>query len=528
MGGAARRKGARRLAVPPSRPMKQRPRVAEDPEVVVSPLLERELGARPSLADLDRWDAAAPRRPYGPTSVAAALTSRFDGLEVDHRGARAVVRRLGVRTYAGEAGLWALVDLDAGGASRRVIALDRGFERALGVPARDDAREAFEGALREVVDEYAGDDGLAPDAFFGVVSELLARLPAALAAPAPAASLGAWVVERVTAALTGELAAVDGGRGARVEVHASASPASFAPCRDGLTFTPEIRVRRVGARGRVASESAMEIPLGLLGVDTLHEPPPPAARAADALDAVARWKAELRRRLAATDPAALRSATPMDLPLPTSPVALAVQAARHGAPGDRPAAGTIGDRALAAVATVVEVDPASLSRPRPSRLVRAWRVGGFTIALRRVRSGDAGVEESLWLGSGEARLAPVVVWLEDARAAWSADGDEPALRLFATWLRDAIVARGLDRPLPGGRLPSAWLALQDEAGAPIDHRVEEGAVATCGYEDAEGLPSAAELAGRAADGARALRDFVVAVIDPDARFGQRVATLGLP
>jgi hypothetical protein len=170
--------------------------------------------------------------------------------------------------------------------------------------------------------------------------------------------------------------------------------------------------------------------------------------------------------------------------------------------------------------------------------LRAYQVGAYTLVLRRCENedgdedddqgDDAPVEESLWVRRGAGELVPVVFWREEDREAFSADGDEPAYRLFAEWMRSAIAAGDHDRELPNGILPSEWFLLQDRDGEPLDDRVEEGMVSTRGYAELEDLPSAAHAIDSAKQGTEVFQSLVRELIDPNARFGQRVPELGLP
>jgi hypothetical protein len=209
-----------------------------------------------------------------------------------------------------------------------------------------------------------------------------------------------------------------------------------------------------------------------------------------------------------------------------------VQTLRHGPPGPRTSAGEPGALARQTASELRELDDAEVAALDVPEIMRAWEVGAFTLVLRRhvEREDDdeeeERVEESLWVRRDSGGLLPIVFRLDDE--AFSADGDEPAYRLFAQWMRSALEAVGHDRKLANGMLPSEWLLLQDRDGEPLDHRVVEGMISARSYAEVELLsrPAAAvDLASRATEAFRAL---VRELIDPNARFGQRVAELGIP
>jgi hypothetical protein len=102
------------------------------------------------------------------------------------------------------------------------------------------------------------------------------------------------------------------------------------------------------------------------------------------------------------------------------------------------------------------------------------------------------------------------------------------MRLFAEWMRFALATSGLDRELPTGVRPSEWWSLGDRDGGPLDHRVEEGLVSGRSYADAEEALVSIGAAANAAAATDLLRALVRELVDPEARFGLRVAGLGMP
>ena len=92
----------------------------------------------------------------------------------------------------------------------------------------------------------------------------------------------------------------------------------------------------------------------------------------------------------------------------------------------------------------------------------------------------------------------------------------------------ALKTRTLDRELAKGVVPSQWVLLQDQTGEPLDHRVVEGMISATGYSGLAEPPRSAREPDCAKNAASLFQRFIRDVIDPDARFGQKVAELGLP
>lgn len=306
--------------------------VESEIEVVVTPLLERELGVSPSMQDVEGW-----RRRVGvvasSSTVLGALLSRFDGVSVEHKGVRATVRGFGTTVVAGETGVFVLMEVSSGDAHAVVLALDRGHDRVLGVPVAEDATARLEGVLRDTIEQCVGDGPLLQVQFFGVVSEFLQGLPRQLAAAAPPESLGRWVLEHGIPEILGEVCGCDLARGQRLTVHVRGGEASLQAGKDGVWFAPVVEIRRTGARGKRLGETEQQISIGSLGTDTMYEAVPDAARCEAAIAVLRRWKATLGRRIGRLPSSEVRSLMAMDLPWPASPLGLAVEALRHGGSG---------------------------------------------------------------------------------------------------------------------------------------------------------------------------------------------------
>lgn len=501
--------------------------VEHDLEILVTPLLERELTASPTMHEIEQWRRRA-EITADPSTVLGALLSRFDGLSVEHNQVRATIRWFGSSVVAGEKSLLVLMELSTADARAAVLELDRGHDRVFGVPVAKDATARIDDVLRQTIEQHSVDGRLPEAHFFGTVAEFLRNLPGRLVAPTPAESLGSWVIEHGISELLGEACEVPLARGQRLSVHVRNHGASLQAAKDGIWFAPLVEIRRTGAKGKLLDETEQQMSVGFLGTDAMFEPVPDADHCRVALEVLRRWKTELARRIARLPSAQVRSLMPMDLPWPTSPLALAVQALRHGPPGCRTSAGELGPLARETATTLRELDGAEIAPLDVPGVLRAYRVGAYTLLLRRREDDDENVEESLWVRRDAGEMVPVVFWLEESREAFSADGDEPAYRLFAQWMRSALAAGGHDRELPSGVLPSEWMFLQDRDGEPLDHRVVEGMVSARGYTELEDLPSAAEAADSANMAKEIFRALVRELIDPNARFGQRVAELGLP
>lgn len=501
--------------------------VEDNPKVLVTPLLDRELTASPTLQEVEQWrrrtDLTA-----DPSTVLGALLSRFDGLSVEHNGVRATLRWFGSTVYAGEKSLFVLMELSTSGARAAVLELARGYDRVLGVPVSPDATARIESAMHQAIEQYSVGGSLLEAHFLGVAAELLQDLPGRLAASAPAESIGSWVLEHGIPELLGEVCALPLARGQRLSVHMRKDESTLQPAKDGDWFAPVVEIRRTGAKGKLLSETEQQVSVGFLGTDTRFEPLPDAPRCQAALDVLRRWKTELARRIERLPSAEARSLMPMDVPWPTSPLALAVQALRYGPPGPRTSAGELGPLARETARMLRELDEAEVAKLDTPDVLMAYSAGAYALFLRRGEDDDERVAESLWVRRGDGELFPIVFWIEEERAAFSADGDEPAYRLFAQWMRSALEAGRHDRELPSGVLLREWLLLQDRDGEPLDHRVEEGMVSLRSYAELEVLPSAAEAADCAKEATAIFRSLVRELIDPNARFGQRVAELGLP
>lgn len=305
---------------------------------IVTPLLERELTPSPTAQELEQWRRGA-LVTADPSTVLGALLSSFEGLSVEHDGVRATIRWFGSKVYAGEKSLFVLVDLSTTEARAAVLALERGHERLFGVPVSPDATARMEHALRDAIDQCGVDGSLPESHFFGAVSQFLQELPGRIMASPPAESLGRWVLDHGIVELLGEVCERPLARGQRLSVHIRRDESTLQPAKGSIAFAPMIAVRRTGAGGRALGETEQQISLGFLGTDTMFEPPPDTAHQTAALEALRRWKARLARRIARWPGAGARSLMPMDLPWPTSPLDLAVQAARHGPPRPRTSAG---------------------------------------------------------------------------------------------------------------------------------------------------------------------------------------------
>ncbi len=497
------------------------------PSFFITPLLEAELTASPTAETLERWRQRVAVT-ADPSTVLGALLTRFEGLSLEHGGVRATLRWFGSTVYAGEQGLFVLVELATCDARVAVLALDRGYDRVLRAPVSSDVGARLEDALREAIEACSENGSLAEAHFFGAVSEFLMGLPGRLVASAPTESLGSWVLDQGAAALLGPMCERPLSRGQKLTVQLRADEGSVQPAKDGVWFAPVVEIRRVNAKAKILEKTEQHVPLGLLGTDTMYEPLPDSSRRSAALEVLQRWKAELSGRIARQSPSDAKSLMPAELPWPTSPLALIVQTLRHGAAGPRPRAGVLGPLAQRTANSMRELDSAEAAALRVPHVVRGYRIGAFTLILRRQEDEDERVEESLWLRRDAARFFPLVFWIDEDRQAFSARGDEPAFRLFAEWMRSALETRGLDRALPSGILPSEWLRLQDRDGEPLDHRVAEGAVSARGYEEVDDLLSAADVADSATQAEELFQSLVRELIDPNARFGQRVAELGLP
>lgn len=499
-------------------------------QFVVDPHLEADLTASPTPERVEAW-----RRRIGgagvtadPSTVLGALLTRFDGLSVEHDGAQATLRWCGTTVVGGEKCLVTRMELSTARAHTAVLALARHGERLFGVPVSTDARSRIEELLRETIAQHGDEGSLPEERFVGVVNEALQELPRRIAATPPAESLGSWVREHGIRELVAEPYEVPLARSQRLVVLLRKEDSTLQPARDGVWFAPVVSLRRISARGKVLSETEQQIFVGFLGADTMFEPLPDAARQAAALEVLRRWKAALVKRIARHPKAGAKSSMPMDLPWPTSPTDLVVQTLRHGPAGPRPVAGDLGSLAAETARTLRELDDAEVAQLALPGVLRGYRVGAFTLLLRRNEDDEDDERESLWLRRDGGDVLPVVFWFEENREAFSADGDEPTFRLFARWMRSALDAAGLDRKLPNGLLPSEWVLLQDRDGDPLDHRVVEGMISARSYVEAEVLPDGATAADHATRAVELFRTLVREIIDPKARFGQKVAELGVP
>jgi hypothetical protein len=305
--------------------------IERDVEMIVTPLLERELTASPTSQDLDRWRLQN-HVTAAPSTVLGALLSTFDGLSAEHRGVRATIRWFGSTIYAGEKGLCVLMELSTAEARAAVLALERGYERLFGLPVSPDAAARIEELLRQTIEQSSIDGSLPETHFFGAVSEFLQDLPGRLVAEAPAQSLGSFVIEHMIPEILGEAGALPLSRGQRLSVHIRKDDSTFQRAKDGTWFAPIVELRRTNAKGKLLGATAQQIQVGYLGTDTMFEPPPDASHRRAALEALRRWKAALARRIARMPTAGAKSLMPMDVPWPKSPLDLAVQALRHGPP----------------------------------------------------------------------------------------------------------------------------------------------------------------------------------------------------
>lgn len=490
-------------------------------KLVVSPLLAKELGDSPTVGELAAFRPACV--PSAKTVLGAL--SELDRLSVEHAGVRATVLWIASNLVHGERAVIGAVELRTTSAAATVVEVERGFDRALGVPAAPDARERAAQHLRATIELCLLDDSLPAECFSSTVADFLRELPARLAAAAPEASLGRWVLDHGLSALEGETGVLALARGQRLSVHLCREGDAHARVKDGIAVTLSVELRRVGKGGKVLSAVAQPISMGLVGADTMFEAPPDQARREAAIEALRRWKAEVARRVAEMPTRGAASLMPMDLPWPTAPIALAVQALRHGAPGPRPLAGRLGDKAHETAKALREVaHPEALL----SGAMRAWEVRGFTCVLCRSEDDDERVEECCWVRRDAGPFLPLVIWIDDEQSAFSADADEPAMRLIADWMRLALTTSGLDRELPTGILPSTWWLLGDGDGEPLDHRIEEGMVSTRSYGELGDELISGELAAHAAEAAELSHALIRELIDADACFGLPVANLGLP
>lgn len=504
--------------------------IERDIQIIVTPLLERELTASPTMQELEQWR----RREEvvaDPATVLGALLSKFDGLSVEHGGVCATLRWFGSTVYAGEKALFALMELSTAEARAAVLTLERGYERLFGVPVSPDAAARIEDLLRHTIEQCSVEGRLPETYFFGAASEFLKDLPERLVGEAPAESLGSWILHHVIPELLGDAGELPLPRGQRLSVHIRQDDSTVQPAKGGVWFGPMVEIRRTSAKGKLLGATEQQVSLGHLGTDTMFDPLPDAARRRAALEVVQRWKAELARRIRRMPTAEARSLMPMDVPWPTSPLDLAVQTLRHGPCGPRPSAGELGPLARETAAKLRELDDVEVAALGMPDVMRAYRAGAFTLLFQRCVDGededeDERMEESLWGRKDSGEFLPIVFWLDDE--AFSADGDEPAYRLFAQWMRLALEVGGHDRELPNGVRPSEWLCLQDRDGEPLDHRVEEGMVSARSYAEVEELLSSSEAASRAVEGTEMFRALVRELIDPNARFEQRVAELGRP
>lgn len=300
-----------------------------DPKILVTPLLERELPASPSMEQVERWRERACLTGARPSALGGFLAS-FEGLSIEHAGVRATVRWLGSTVLAGEKGVFALIELSTDEARAAVLVLERGHDRALGVPVATDAKARIEGLLRENIEVYTADEPLREDCFFGLAAEVLQELPRRLAAPAPAESLGRWVLDHGLDEVLGEVCDCPLADGHRLTVRARRVESTLQPAKDGVWFAPVVEVHRTGAKGKRLGEAEQQVHLGFLGIDAMYEPVPDAARRGAAIEALRGWKTELAASIARLSSRKTRSLMPMDLPWPTPPVELAVEALRHG------------------------------------------------------------------------------------------------------------------------------------------------------------------------------------------------------
>ncbi len=308
-----------------------------DPEIklLVTPLLDREIGPSPSMRAVEDWRRRADL-PADPSTVAGALSSKFEGLSVEHRGVKATLRWLGSTVYAGEKGVFVLLELSTDNARAAVLELERGYDRVLGVPVSSDATERIQSALRDTIELCCADRPPHEVEFMGIVAEFLRPLPQRLAATAPAESLGSWLLEQGISELLGQVCDLPLTRGQRFSVHVRKDESAFQPAKDGVWFMPIVEARCTGARGKRLAGTEQQISIGLIGTDTMYEPLPDAARCKAALTVLRRWKTTLARRLARLPGADVRSLLPMDLPWPTSPIELAVQTLRRDPKSAKP------------------------------------------------------------------------------------------------------------------------------------------------------------------------------------------------
>lgn len=315
-------------AAPGSAPRRPGGPLEPDLKIIVTPLLERELTASPTSQALAQWRRNT-HVTADPSTVLGALLSRLDGLSVEHEGVRATIRWFGCTVYAGEKGLLVLMELSTAEARAAVLALERGYERLFGAPVSPDAAARIEDLLRHTIEQCSIDGSLPETHFFGAVSEFLADLPDRLVAEAPAESLGSWVVEHLIPEILGEAGELALARGQRLSVHIRPGDSPFQRAKGGTSFVPMVDIRRTGAKGKLLGAVEQQIPLGYLGTDTMFEPLPDAVHRRAALEVLRRWRARLARRIARMPSANAKSLMPMDLPWPTSPLDLAVQALRH-------------------------------------------------------------------------------------------------------------------------------------------------------------------------------------------------------
>ena len=143
-------------------------------KLVVSPLLAKELGDSPTVGEL-----AA----FRPASVPSAKTvlgalSELDRLSVEHAGVRATVLWIASKVVHGERAVIGAVELRTTSAAATVVEVERGFDRALGVPAAPDARERAAQHLRATIELCLLDDSLPAECCSSTVADFLRELPA--------------------------------------------------------------------------------------------------------------------------------------------------------------------------------------------------------------------------------------------------------------------------------------------------------------------------------------------------------------
>jgi hypothetical protein len=194
----------------------------------------------------------------------------------------------------------------------------------------------------------------------------------------------------------------------------------------------------------------------------------------------------------------------------------------------RARAGRCGALANETASQLRELNHAEVARLDVPDVIRGFQVAAFTLLVQRYEGEDECAVETLLLRRDSGSFAPIVFWFVEARKAFSSDGDEPAYRLFSEWMRRSLEKCGLDRELANGVAPSAWVVLQDRTGEPLDHRVSEGMISTSGYSELSERPRSAQKPECAKNAALLFQRFIREIVDPEARFGQKVAELGLP